>query len=294
MRNAIVAVGHVTHDLYHHGLEAGGCAFYAARVYEALGVQADLVTLVGHDFALENAVVAASVVERAGKTTTFYNHYPSDAPRLQLVEAVAPSIAATKVAADFLHLAPVLGEIELDAWTQANPHATIAINVQGWIKGAAEPVAEVDPSWPPGVTTDARIVRQKAWKPDPDVLSRVDIACMSDEDLIDQGDLFDTIRTHVDRGCLTFGERGSMVWEGGREWQIPAFKAEVRDTTGAGDTYAAAFCAALRAGRATHEAGRYAAAAASVVIEAEGARGLGELAARLRELGFDDITRESR
>ena len=70
----------------------------------------------------------------------------------------------------------------------------------------------------------------------------------------------------------TRGADGSMIASGGRRHRIAAAQAVVRDTTGAGDAYAAGFLAALVKGRGLEDAGRLAAAAAARVIEQIGAR----------------------
>ncbi len=281
MSSKIAAVGHTTHDLYHSGLEPGGCAYYAAKVYAGLRADFELITEVGEDFELQSALDGLPHrVSRRGETTTFFNLERDDLPRLQLVAGLGSPIPSQNLPHPFIHLAPVLREIDLAAWVEANSHATIAINVQGWIKGAAEPIGYVDESWPPGLDAESRVVRQVKWEPGEE-LDAVDIACMSEEDLIDQGDLYERIRANVGRGCLTFGERGAMVWDGDEEWQVESIKVKVVDATGAGDTFAATFCAALADGRHVLEAGRRAAAAASVVIEDVGARALVGLSGEL-------------
>ena len=69
---------------------------------------------------------------------------------------------------------------------------------------------------------------------------------------------------------LTAGWRGARVHEGGRWYDVPAVPVEEVDPTGAGDSFAAAFMAALDDGADAAEAARFAAAVASFVVEAPG------------------------
>ncbi len=70
----------------------------------------------------------------------------------------------------------------------------------------------------------------------------------------------------------TRGAAGSVVASGHERHVIPAAPARVRDTTGAGDAYAAGFLAALARDRGLLAAGQLGAAAAASVIEHVGAR----------------------
>jgi ribokinase/sulfofructose kinase len=57
------------------------------------------------------------------------------------------------------------------------------------------------------------------------------------------------------------------------EFHIPAFDVEVRDTTGAGDCFNAAFVSAWLHGWPLREMARFACAAAALSVQAIGARG---------------------
>ena len=78
----------------------------------------------------------------------------------------------------------------------------------------------------------------------------------------------------VDRAALTSGAEGALLVDGDDVVEVPAFDVPVRDTTGAGDAFAAglvdAWCCR---GLSAREAGRFAAAVAAENCTAEGARG---------------------
>ncbi|MEA2849673.1 MAG: ribokinase [Rhodospirillaceae bacterium] len=69
----------------------------------------------------------------------------------------------------------------------------------------------------------------------------------------------------------TLGERGAVVVTADGATAIPAFKAKVVDTTGAGDCFVGALAARMSAGATLVEAARYASAAAACSVERLGA-----------------------
>jgi len=79
-------------------------------------------------------------------------------------------------------------------------------------------------------------------------------------------------RGEVGLAALTRSERGSVLYRGEESVTVAAAPAEVLDTTGAGDAYAAGVLAALAAGRGLAEAGRVGSVAAASVIARYGAR----------------------
>jgi sugar/nucleoside kinase (ribokinase family) len=78
---------------------------------------------------------------------------------------------------------------------------------------------------------------------------------------------------HVGIACLTRSERGSVIIAAdGTRIEVPAVPADVVDTTGAGDLYAAGFLTRWAAGAELAECGRVAALVAAEVISHMGAR----------------------
>jgi sugar/nucleoside kinase (ribokinase family) len=283
-----LVVGHITHDRYGEDIAAGGCAFYGARAHAALGADVHLVATVGEDFRCDAELTGLPhTLTRGGTTTTFTNLYPEGRVRLQLVEEQAPDVVPGTAPSglwDLLHLAPVLQEIDLLRWRSAVDARLVGINVQGWIKVAG---SRPEMGVPEGGGADARVVVQKRWSPSKDDLGGIDVACVSDEDLVGQGDLLERLVESIAVVAHTHGADGADIIEGGRTTRIGVYRTDAVDPTGAGDTFAAALMHALACGRDAVSAGRLAAAAASIVVEGKGGstlERLGEAAARAEQL----------
>lgn len=75
-----------------------------------------------------------------------------------------------------------------------------------------------------------------------------------------------------DVAVVTMDEKGSLIRQGDREFEIPAFRVEPVDTTGAGDMYAAGLLYGLTRGLPLDVTGRIAAYAAAQVVAKLGPR----------------------
>jgi sugar/nucleoside kinase (ribokinase family) len=281
-----LVVGQVTHDLYEGDYVAGGCAFYGAHVHRRMDGETHLVTVVGEDFRCDEAIddIEATLVRR-GETTVFANYYPSGRLRQQLLLAQAPKVTPEMappqwLEADLVHLAPVLGEVDLQAWKEAVGDGLLAINVQGWVKekGSAVDAETLESYQNRGVTGSAYRVRQKSWDISAPELTGVDVACLSEEDLAGQRRLLPRLVDAIPVVALTLGERGSRIFVDGKERaRIGIYPTEAVDPTGAGDVFAASFVHRLADGDDPIEAARFGAAAASVIVEGRGPEALDRL-----------------
>jgi ribokinase len=88
---------------------------------------------------------------------------------------------------------------------------------------------------------------------------------------------------------VTLGAGGAIASDGRRTVRVPAIKAAAVDTTGAGDSFAAAYVAALLRGADMRERLAFASAAAAIKVSRRGARSspsYDEVVSLLRSLGY--------
>jgi len=268
-----LAVGHVTHDRLGAHVIPGGCAYYAARTLCALGARSRLVTVVGEDFACEQAWAGCEVqTARAGRTTVFTNVYPQAGPRRQFVRARAGAVAPGLLPAawrrpDVLFLGPVLGEVDISSWLQQVEARITAVGVQELVRGAT---GDGHPEY-------GCAVEPRRWEPDAATLQRIDVAILSEEDLRGQHGLLGRLRREVGLVALTRERAGCDLLQGDRSSWVGIHPAQEVDPTGAGDTFAAGLLWALARGEPVEQAARLGAACASIVLEGRGAQALSRI-----------------
>jgi ribokinase len=86
-------------------------------------------------------------------------------------------------------------------------------------------------------------------------------------------DVADVLRRRGPRACvITLGGRGAVACDDAGGWAQPPFRAEVVDTTGAGDAFCGALAASLAAGGSLADAVRDGCAAGSLATESLGAQ----------------------
>ncbi|MEF3352890.1 ribokinase [Paenibacillus sp. GYB006] len=86
-------------------------------------------------------------------------------------------------------------------------------------------------------------------------------------------DTEDSLRKYPNKLIVTEGKKGVRYYDGEQEVVVPAFIVEAIDTTGAGDTFNAAFAVALAEGKSIKESISFANLAASISVTKFGAQG---------------------
>ncbi|ANS75917.1 ribokinase [Paenibacillus yonginensis] len=83
----------------------------------------------------------------------------------------------------------------------------------------------------------------------------------------------EALRKYPNKLFITEGSKGVRYFDGAEEVLVPSYKVEVVDTTGAGDTFNAAFAVALAEGKPVYDSVRFANRAASLSVTRFGAQG---------------------
>ena len=275
----VLVCGHVTLDRYDDALLPGGSAYYAGHAYRALGAHVWVATTAGPDFPREALAGLEADVAPAPRTTSFENRYTANGRRSHSVSAIAPRLEASHLVArwrtpDLLHLAPVVGEVDLRSWLGAVSARLVGLGVQGCVRA---------------VLPDGQVA-QPRWDLDRADLAGVSAACLGEDDLDGQGDLLDRLAAVVPIVAFTHSGRGCDVIVRGRTRRLGVYRTCEVEPTGAGDVFAAGFLLGLARGDDPVDAARLGTAAASVVVEGRAGKTLGrvgEAYARLASVPVD-------
>jgi len=263
----IVVVGHITLDEYDGKLVPGGSAYYCSRTYLALGAQVKLISTVGENFEfIEVFNDLDAFVKKIGQTTQFKNIYKKDSIRQQISIAQAEPIRPDAIPEDFkqcdiLHLAPVLGEIDIKLWVNLVKSRFVAVGLQGWLR-------RID---------DSKIVLPKKCDISDEEFKKLNLVCLSEEDIQGQSELLDRILKFVPTVALTHGKNGYDIYNDGIKNSYGVYRTVEIDPTGAGDVFASGFFHGIASGKSDMEAGYLGAGLASVIIEDVGGNALNRI-----------------
>ena len=271
----LVAIGHAARDEFEGDPEwrIGGTAVYAAAAAARLGDRVALLTRAGprerERLASRCAELGIELYALDSETTTTFAFRYVDGKRKLRLKSRARGIGAEEMGTRLGSWpASIAHELDLSLF-DAFAEVPRVLAAQGYLR-----------SW----DADGRVHRRD-WDDAHDVLGRVAVAVVSEEDI--EGDL------ELARGwaraaavIVTVAERGAILLRGGREILVPGYVAErVVDPTGAGDAFCAGLALSLADGNNLEEAARYANAVASFAVEAVGIAGLAtreQVEARMR------------
>lgn len=265
-----LVIGHVVQDLVPGGADRsadtrpwrlGGTASFASLLAAGWGLRAALLTACGPDLDLALHLPDVEIAcAREGQTTRFENIY-SGGQRVQYVRSRGPTLTAHMLPkawrqAPLILLGPVIGEVDAEL-AGCFPHALLGVSAQGWLR-AVGPDSRVRPlPW--------TVIREP-------LLRHASVLFVSDEDLPprEARGALDAWSRLVPTICFTRGEAGADVCHQGQWRHIDAFPVQAQDPTGAGDVFAATFLIRLHEEGDPWKAARFAACAASFVVEGEG------------------------
>lgn len=280
-----VVVGHVARDVVPGGYAPGGTALYAALAASRLGVATGVLTSAPPDMDVASVLGDAQVaVVPSREATIFENRYTPEG-RVQFLRGRAAALGPGDVpgawrGARMLHLGPIDDEVD-PAIAAVFPRALRLATPQGWLRrwDSDECVYPLP---------HATIL---------DRLPALDVVVMSEEDLAGERspqEAVDAYRERVRIVVLTHGERGATVYAGKGVLHVPAFSAHEVDPTGAGDVFAAAFLVRYSEEKDLWGAARFAAAAASFVVEGRGASTVPTLAQVRERYQTSDVRHQPR
>ena len=268
-----VVVGHAVRDLLPGGWRLGGTVTFAAVQARRLGLRAGVVTRVGPELSLKQALPRIALAGRPADASTCFENVYEGGHRRQRVPQQAPLVEAEDVPAAWREapivlLGPVCGELP-PGLGELFPGSLVGVSAQGWLR-------RIDRS---------RRVRRTTWSGRP-FWSGCGVLFVSDEDLGRHPEQSKRWTAEVPIVALTRYKHGARVHERGRWRAIAAFPAREVDPTGAGDVFAAAFLVRYHETGDTAEATRFASAAAACAVEGVGVEriaGRRKIEARMKE-----------
>jgi sugar/nucleoside kinase (ribokinase family) len=259
----VLLCGHVTLDRVGELFVPGGSAYYSGQAWRALGARVRVLTAAASGYPPDALAGLEVHLIPAPATTVFVNVHHPDGSRTQRVEAQAPPLDPARLdprwrGADVLHLAPVLGELDVAAFRASAGARLVGLAAQGLVR-AVQPDGSV---------------AQPRWEFDPRALAGVDAVCLGEDDVRGQGDLVERLTRTVPVVAFTHGAGGAEIIVRGRTHHIGVYPVDEVDPVGAGDVFASAFLFGLARGDDPVSAARLGAAAGSIAVEARGGEAL--------------------
>jgi sugar/nucleoside kinase (ribokinase family) len=270
----ICCVGHITSDKVvtpHSTMYmAGGTAYYFSYPFAVLDVSYLLVTALGspemhyvRDLQKRNIEVR---VQPSAHTVCFENIYDENTDyRTQRVSQVADSFTnetLLEVEAQIFHLGPLLAaDISVALIKALSEKGRVSLDVQGYLRTVRNgQVFTAD--WPEKIEALAHVDILKADEAELRALTGIEEIHKAAELVASWG---------VKELVITNGSHGSFIYSTGKYYQIPAFPPKTLvDATGCGDTYMAGYLYQRIKGASEEQAGRFAAALATLKMESAG------------------------
>ena len=257
----IAIIGHLTRDIADNGYAIGGAVSYAGITARRLGADVSVLTRAHPDDVRVLEDEGIQVINLPTDVyTTFLNVYYKEIRTQQLLSVAAPIMAAETppeiTNADVLLLAPVAQEVD-PAIAPAARNKLAAIP-QGWMR-----------EW-----DDQGRVFAVPWYSSGRILSYLDSIIFSDLDLIGDLSILPVIIDTVPLVAITKAAKGCVLYHQRQRRHVHARPAKEVDTTGAGDTFTAAFLTETFRGKSPIEAAYFANVTASLSIEGVGHSGI--------------------
>lgn len=282
MEPELVMIGHIINETIQYPDRTitpvlGSPAAYSSVIASRLGIKTGLVAKIGKDWpdellgALKNAKVdmgGVKVAEKSTRNLLIYDksgnkkvHYLDKAPSIHISD-----IPRGYLKAKLIYICPMDFEIPLQTVKELRTLGKeLAVDLMGY--GGATSSIHPDKEEQQSHRTLKKLVNYfhivRASMEDCEYFfgkveeKEEEIACL----FLEWG---------ADLAIVTQGEKGALVATKDRKFRVPAFPAEVKDCTGAGDAYSAGFLVEYLRTKDPYQSALFAAAAASLVIEGTG------------------------
>jgi sugar/nucleoside kinase (ribokinase family) len=271
----ICCVGHITLDkvvtpkaVVHM---PGGTSFYFSTAIRNMDVNYTLVTALARKEMNIIADLRAKGTEvtvlPSTRTVYFENIYPENQDhRIQRVSQKADPFTTEqllRINAKIFHLGPLLADdMPVELIKALSEKAMVSLDVQGYLRKVEnKDVCAID--WPAKREALKYVHILKANESEMEVLTGQKDVRKGAKILFDWG---------VKEVVITLGSMGSVIYNGGIFYDIPAYKptTSVVDATGCGDTYMAGYLSQRLNGSTLKDSGEFSAAMATLKIESSG------------------------
>ena len=252
-----VCIGHITDDTKPIS-RLGGSVSYSAIAAKRLGCDTFIITKCPKNHKYIDQLTKLGITvhvlpSNLSTITTFKNVYSEQGKRTQECPQQQEEINICdfeKFPKDILQdatilAAPVIGEIDTRLFPLLSRYGRVVVTPQGYFRNI----------------TATSEVKQKRWNCNPKDISTTHTIILSDEDITRNGkldkDFLNELRKNSNILILTIGAKGSIVYTKKNTIRTTAFpleKNEIKDFTGAGDTYAVAFVTQFALTHNTQEA----------------------------------------
>lgn len=229
-------IGHICQDVTPEGSRLGGTASFSALTARAMGLRVGVLTSVSPEMKpLLAPLQSISLISIPSKQSTiFQNTYTPDG-RIQTLLGRAQELHWYDLPTQWrmpgiVHLAPVADEVDQRLASRFNG-ALVGVTPQGWMR-----------QW-----DRAGRVSFQPWANAGRVLTHTRALVLSIEDIEDDEDMALYLARQVEVLVVTRGREGCTLFVRGQPASIPAPQVREIDPTGAGDIFAAAFFARLKA-----------------------------------------------
>lgn len=270
----ICCVGHITLDRVvttkTMTYMPGGTSFYFSHAIHNMGLSYCLVSAIAEKeiaiiIGLRDAGTEVILLPSA-HTVYFENIYPGNQDhRIQKVSQKADSFTVEQLAgvqAGIFHLGPLLADdIPVALIKDLSQRGKVSLDVQGYLREVRdEDVCAID--WAEKKTALQYVHILKANETEMETITGQKNVHTGAKVLHEWG---------VAEVVITLGSSGSVVYSDGDFYNIPAYNAlNVVDATGCGDTYMAGYLLQRVKGASIEDAGKFAAAMATLKIEQSG------------------------